>query len=304
MSIRVDAASLIAGKIVVGDAGLGVKGSVIRATTQFGAHGPGALYNDWDNAGDDDSEFCARLLTAPASGSFFMNEDGSFTLTGAADGSYTFSYQLIVDGVDVGSPVTSYIVVGQASVESDLSGAYSISASTTTDLTAAFAVIAAVQRDLAAAYDIEVDGTVLSDLSAAYSVVASVEQDLTAAYSVLSVAQSDLAAGYFVHEAVSADLTAGYAVSVSVERDLAGAYSVASSTPGSCDPADIWGFVLPNGLTAGATLLKVAQQIDELHRIHGLQIAFPLTTTEIARTAGDISQVVSDDGSTVTVQRQ
>lgn len=114
MSIRVDTASLISGAIVCGNRGLGVTGAVIRATTATGTHGPGILYDDWDNSGDDAKEFRGLVITPPASGTLFVYEDGSFSLTGAADGSYSLVYRLFVDGVDLGT-ATETINVGSGS---------------------------------------------------------------------------------------------------------------------------------------------------------------------------------------------
>lgn len=94
-----------------GGPGLGVLGSVIRATTGTGEHGAGYLYNDWDDSGDDAKEFQGLVLTPPSAGTFFANEDGSFSLVDAADGTYTFVYRLYVDGVDEGT-ATATIVIG------------------------------------------------------------------------------------------------------------------------------------------------------------------------------------------------
>lgn len=100
MSTRVDS-SLISGACVVGVSGLGVLGSVIRATTGAGEHGPGLLYNDWD-AGDDAKEFRALVLSGAPAG-MVVYEDGSFVVpAGVADGTYTVSYRLFVDGADLG----------------------------------------------------------------------------------------------------------------------------------------------------------------------------------------------------------
>lgn len=102
-------APLIANRLVYGVDGFGVLGSVIRSTTATGAHGSGLLYNDWD-PGDDAKEFRALLVTPPSSGSLFINEDGSFTLTGAADGSYSLVYRLFVDGVDMGTATAAFSI--------------------------------------------------------------------------------------------------------------------------------------------------------------------------------------------------
>lgn len=113
MSCRVDTSPLIAGACVVSAYdGLGITGAALRAATGTGGSGAGVLYNDWDT-GDDAKEFRALLVTVPSSGTLTMNEDGSFSLTGAADGSYSLVYRLFVDGVDLGTSTAS-ITVGAA----------------------------------------------------------------------------------------------------------------------------------------------------------------------------------------------
>ena len=115
MSCRVSTAPLIAGACVVGNSGLGVLGSVIRATTATGEFGAGYLYNDVVGGVDDAKEVRGLIVTPPASGSFFAYEDGSFSLTGVADGSHLFVYRLFADGVDLGT-ATATVNIGQASV--------------------------------------------------------------------------------------------------------------------------------------------------------------------------------------------
>ncbi|MEL7503180.1 MAG: hypothetical protein AAFN18_12000 [Cyanobacteria bacterium J06554_6] len=44
-----------------------------------------------------------------------------------------------------------------------------------------------------------------------------------------------------------------------------------------------------------------AAQLARLHRLHGLEAGVPLVVTDQGRTAGDISQVITDDGTTTTV---
>ena len=118
-------APLIANRLVYGVDGLGVLGSVIRATTATGAHGPGLLYNDWDS-GDDAKRFRALVVTPPASGSLFVHEDGSFTLSGAANGIYTLTYRLFVDGADLGTATATFSVgVTVYRPGADVSGSWS-----------------------------------------------------------------------------------------------------------------------------------------------------------------------------------
>lgn len=101
----------LTGAYAFGCAGLGVTGADIRANTGTGDHGPGYLYNDWDDASDDPKEFQGLIVTPPSGGTWFAYEDGSFTFSGAPDGTYPFEYRLYVDGADLGLQ-SSTITVG------------------------------------------------------------------------------------------------------------------------------------------------------------------------------------------------
>jgi len=70
---------------------------------------------------------------------------------------------------------------------------------------------------------------------------------------------------------------------------------------------DPWSTTLPGSYTgseAGALVDQINTLITELHRLHGLEIASPLSVTPTLRTAGTISQTISGDGtSNTTVTR-
>lgn len=61
--------------------------------------------------------------------------------------------------------------------------------------------------------------------------------------------------------------------------------------------------VMFNNQIAGALSTEQSTQLAELHRIHGLQLGFPLTVTATSRVSDGITQNLSDDGTTVTVTR-
>jgi hypothetical protein len=107
--VRVDTSSWIAGRVLVGNAGLGVLASNIPPT---GANGASFLYNDITLPGDANKAIRALILTRPSAGTLFVYEDGSFIFSGAPDGTYTFTYQLFVDGVSTGSPTTVTLNIG------------------------------------------------------------------------------------------------------------------------------------------------------------------------------------------------
>ncbi len=110
MAIRVDTSSWIPGAILVGDTGFGVLGSEVPST---GDNGAGYLYNDLTLPDDASKEVCGRITTWPSAGTLYAYEDSSFTFTGAPDGSYSFEYQLYVDGVATDDPVPVTLNVGE-----------------------------------------------------------------------------------------------------------------------------------------------------------------------------------------------
>jgi hypothetical protein len=108
MSLRVSPTPLIEGALVVGNTGLGVLGSTVPSS---GSSGASYLYNDLTLPADNNIEVRGLIVTPPSVGTFFAFEDGSFTLTGAPDGSYSFVYRLFADGVDMGT-TTATVVMG------------------------------------------------------------------------------------------------------------------------------------------------------------------------------------------------
>jgi len=117
MSLRIDTAELITGAYVIGETGLGVVAENIPST---GLHGASFLFNDLSLPADNGKEIRGLIVTPPTDGAFYVWEDGSFSLVGAADGGYTFVYRLYVDGVDQGT-ATGTISIGALAL-GELSG--------------------------------------------------------------------------------------------------------------------------------------------------------------------------------------
>ena len=111
MSLRIDSTEWISGALIIGETGLGVLGSSIPST---GDNGPGYAYNDLTLPADNAKEICGRITTWPTLGTLTAFEDTSFDFTGP-EGSHAFQYQLYVDGVATGSPVTVSLNVGAVS---------------------------------------------------------------------------------------------------------------------------------------------------------------------------------------------
>jgi len=112
MSQRFDA-PWISGAHLFGDAGFGLLAEGIPST---GDNGPSYLYNDISLPADAGKEVCGRITTWPSAGQLFAYEDGSFEFIGAPDGSYSFAYQLYVDGVITGAPAVVELYVGSTPV--------------------------------------------------------------------------------------------------------------------------------------------------------------------------------------------
>ena len=88
---------------------IGILASQIISETATGDHGPGLLY---DEALANPGTYLRLDVTSyPASGTLTVYANGSFELTGAADGTYTIGYQYYVDDVLSGSD-TAVVVIG------------------------------------------------------------------------------------------------------------------------------------------------------------------------------------------------
>lgn len=59
---------------------------------------------------------------------------------------------------------------------------------------------------------------------------------------------------------------------------------------------DIWTY-------STRTLTDDTDRVKEVHRLQGLDASNPVSITDTARTAGDITQAIADDGTTTTVTR-
>lgn len=93
-----------------GDGAIGIAGSLVPAT---GEHGPGYIYNDLSLPADAAKEYRGTVISPPGAGAFAPGEPSGFTLTGAPDGTYVFTYRLWEDGADRGTG-TATIVIGAA----------------------------------------------------------------------------------------------------------------------------------------------------------------------------------------------
>lgn len=106
------------GKRIMGVPQVGILAATIAANTATGDNGPGLLYDDSLLSGNSGKQLRCRITGYTGTlSALFVNEDGSFTLTGEADGSYTISYAVDADAVQVlTDTATVYVGVINASV--------------------------------------------------------------------------------------------------------------------------------------------------------------------------------------------
>lgn len=137
---------------------------------------------------------------------------------------------------------------------SSLACSYAIASAGTSDLAASYAIALAGQADLLASYAILVGGN--ADLPCSYQIAASGTVDLSCSYAVAAAGQSDLLASYAILATGSADLACSFAIRNAGYVDLACAFGIDGASGGGASPAAIWAHILPNGKTAGQTLVE------------------------------------------------
>lgn len=115
-----DDAELISGAwLTSAYAGHGVLAEDIPAT---GVHGASVLYDQVALPGDAGKEVRGLILTQPAGLTTWEHgEDGAITAAGP-DGAYTYTMQVYVDGVALGSPVTITLTFGAGSMALGMTG--------------------------------------------------------------------------------------------------------------------------------------------------------------------------------------
>lgn len=113
MTILRNLNQVTASKRVCGTPHSGVNGALIPAS---GDNGAGFAYASLSLPADNAKEICGRITTWPSAGVLKAFEDTSFTFTGAPDGTYSFIWQLVVNGVNVGAPATTNLTVGGVTI--------------------------------------------------------------------------------------------------------------------------------------------------------------------------------------------
>lgn len=249
------------GRIVVGLSG---RFGVRPADFATGGDFDNPLLNDVDLPGDETTEFVAVVQSLPASGTVTFDDDGGFEHAGAADGTYTTTFTLYTWAQ--GGPLTAHTpdetITTQfgavAAPGATLTATASLipgSASGAIGATAAGATLTASASLLSGSASGQVAGTAAgATLTAVAGLIAGAASGANAgtAPGAVLVATASLipgsATGQQAASAAGVTLTATSSL-------LAG--SASGAAPGACDPADLWGYVLSNGLTAAQNVVEI-----------------------------------------------
>lgn len=236
------------------------------------------LLNDIDG-GDETTRLIWALLTPlVATGTTETTDDGVYRLLSPADGTWEQDYRLLA------MPQTGSTYAGDSTITTIVGAATTITA----------VVGAASAAGLAA--------SVSAHTAVAAGVAAAAAAELPAS----------LQLGSSISASVGAAVAAGHAGGVYLGLSIAatvGAAVAAGHTAGVADgsaasAADVWDYVLPNGMPAGQVVAEIHTMLSELHLIHGLTLGSPLSVDATSRIAGAVSQVLGESGGTVTVTRQ
>lgn len=251
--------------------GLNGRFGVRPAAFAIGGDFDNPFLNDADLPGDETTEFVAVVQSLPASGTVAFEDDGGFSHTGAADGSYSTVFTLYTWAQ--GGPLTAH------TPDEVITTQFGAVAAAGVTLTAAASLIAGAASGASGA---TAAGATLT-ASAALVAGAAAGQVNAAAAGVTLAAASSLVAGSASGEgagvaagvvvAAAASLLAGSA-SGQQAAEAAGVTLVASSSllrgsatgaaPGVCDPADIWAYMLPTGLSAADTVSQIHAMLTAL----------------------------------------
>lgn len=186
-----------------------------------------------DLPADVDTEFWWVPRAQPSSGTLTANDDGTFSHTGAADGTYTHAFGLYT--YPPGGPA---VYVGGA----DGSFETTFGTGTASGLAAALALHTTISASVGAAS--------ASGLSATINVGSGV----TIGAAVGEAVASGLSAGVAAHVVVAAGVGSATASGLAAGVTLGGTGTGATA-------AEIWGYVLADGRTAAETLLDNARMM-------------------------------------------
>lgn len=170
------------------------------------------------------------------------------------------------------------------------------SGSTNTTINGAIGAAVAAGASAAVALHVVVDGLVGAAVAAGLPATVNLGTGVTVSAAVGDASAQGAAASVVLHTAVPAAVGGAAATGF--------AASIIIGSGGVVGAADVWNYVLSNGLTAEQNVVSILALLSELHLIHGLTLGSPLSVSATARSAGPVSQTVAEAGSVVTVTRQ
>lgn len=192
--------------------------------------------------------------------------------------------------------VTSGVLGLIVSIAASIAGSGGVSSATTQAL-------ATITATLAGTGSVSATAAGLASLQASLTGAGSVTANNTA---LMQIAASIRGYGDLTPEGIRD--TVWTALLAQYQDDGTAGKALATASSGGVDlsalAAAVWAYA-SRTLTGAATALtpEQAAQLQELHRIHGLESGVPLSVTPTQRTAGAITQNVSEAGDTVTVER-
>lgn len=192
--------------------------------------------------------------------------------------------------------ITSGVLGLIVSIAASIAGSGGVSSATTQAL-------ATITATLAGTGSVSATAAGLASLQASLTGAGSVTANNTA---LMQIAASIRGYGDLTPEGIRD--TVWTALLAQYQDDGTAGKALATASSGGVDlnalAAAVWAYA-SRTLTGAATALtpEQATQLQELHRIHGLESGIPLSVTPTQRTAGAITQNVSEAGDTVTVER-
>ena len=261
--------------------------NVVGLNGRFGvrpaAFGTAGLENPFVNdvdAGDDTTEFVAVVSALPASGTVTFDDDGSFSHTGAVDGSYVTTFTLYTWAQ--GGPVTQHAT---AELISTLIGAYSV---TLTGIPSGEA-FGTVQVTTEAITSVTLSGVPSSE--AFGTLVVTTSANAVTDVNLTGIASSE-AFGQLVVTSSAGSITDVTLLGVPSEEVFGQLVVTTVADTGSSDPL------------SDAEMRQMYRWVQELALINGLVSGQPVTVQRTSRKVGAIEQSITGaGGSTVVVER-
>lgn len=291
---------------------------------------PNPFENDVD-AGDATTEFVGVVLSLPASGTITFDDFGGFTQVGSADGVHVTTFQLY--SWKQGGPITKHEPPSTITV---VSGAIPLNAPLIANATAIYSPVVApgpvgvgaphiVNAQAFFGFSVStsvrsLQAPLVSSPAAAFAPVVSLDGQQIVAPPLFSNPSA-----CFAPSVVPGPATLAPSLLANTQTFFAPGVSLAGGGGAGATAAQIWSYVLPNGLTAAETVAGIHSMLSaqtkaqiaeavreelatellrvvELAEVHGLMRGVPMINDAAGRRAGSVVQTITEfaDGTTVT----